>query len=234
MTSSTNNSSNGSSTSNTSTTTSGVSASGSSVTSGSAVTSAAVGAIFREAGAAFQQLGELTQSLQIQNETTSASSKWSETELAFFRSSIRRFSSDLLTLTSHMRNKTKQQMKISLKRKAYEEVGIPAGKSSRFAIETVKLNPDERLPPLVYERDEMKTEPTSADVPSPISDSPRIKCSHDQELSSEPVKDEEKDKGLDTKKDKGQDKDVDDEDTLEEGELEDDDVSKDNDAFLVT
>merc|ERR1712142_1263783 len=93
------------------------------------LTSASVGEIFREAGSAFQHLGELTNSLHNQNEATSTSSKWTETELAFFRSSIRRFSSDLLTLTTHMRKKTRQQMKISLKRKAYEEAGVPSAKA---------------------------------------------------------------------------------------------------------
>jgi len=106
------------------------------------LTSASVGEIFRVAGSAFQQLGELTQSLHNQNEAASTSSKWTETELTFFRSTIRRFSADLLTLTTHMRQKTRQQMKISLKRKAYEEAGVPANKSQAFATQTVKANGD--------------------------------------------------------------------------------------------
>jgi len=106
------------------------------------LTSASVGEIFREAGSAFQQLGELTQSLHNQNEAASTSSKWTEKELTFFRSTIRRFSADLLTLTTHMRQKTRQQMKISLKRKAYEEAGVPANKAQAFAAQTVKANDD--------------------------------------------------------------------------------------------
>lgn len=200
------------------------------------VTSASVGEIFQEAGSAFQQLGELTRSLHIKNEAASTSSKWTETELAFFRSSIRRFSSDLLTLTTHMRKKTRQQMKISLKRKAYEEAGVPSDKAPGFASQTVKDNPAERLSPLIYEDEEMKTEPTTTDLPSPTPASPThtsptttttptssamsIKRSRGEEmtlnsLNAEPDKD----------------------DTLEDGELRDEDAQdevKDNDGFSLS
>jgi len=189
------------------------------------VTSVSVGEIFKEAGSAFQQLGELTQSLNIRNEAASTSSKWTETELAFFRSSIRRFSSDLLTLTTHMRKKTKQQMKISLKRKAYEEAGVPSDKASVYASQTIKDNPAERLSPLIYEDEEMKREPTTTESPSPTPVSPvmTIKRSRGEEmtlnsLNAEPDKD----------------------DTLEEGELKDEDTelkdedtTKDNDGFSL-
>jgi len=51
-------------------------------------------------------------------------------------------------------------MKISLKRKAYEEAGIPADKAPHFAAQTVKANPAEQLSPLRHEdAEELKTEP---------------------------------------------------------------------------
>ena len=49
---------------------------------------------------------------------------------------------------------------ISLKRKAYEEAGIPADKAPHFAAQTVKANPAEQLSPLRHEdAEELKTEP---------------------------------------------------------------------------
>ena len=56
--------------------------------------------------------------------------------------------------------------KISLKRKAYEEAGVPADKAPGFAAQTVKENPAEQLPTLTYpsnNQEGLKTEPRLAD-----------------------------------------------------------------------
>jgi len=111
-------------------------------------------------------------------------------------------------------------MKISLKRKAYEEAGVPSAKAPSFATDTIRANPAERLPPLVFEEEEeMKTEPKIADLPSPTATSPLLsmKRSGDEELTlnslnAEPDKD----------------------DPLEDGELRDEESTKDDHAFILT
>jgi len=101
-------------------------------------TSASVGDIFKSAGVAFHQLGELTKSLHNQDESQSSNSKWTQTEVDLLRRAVRRFSEDLVVITRHVRTRTEQQMKTSLKRKAYEEAGIPSDKAAVFAAQTVK------------------------------------------------------------------------------------------------
>uniref|UniRef100_A0A6B2E5W9 Putative chromatin complex subunit bap18-like isoform x2 n=1 Tax=Phlebotomus kandelakii TaxID=1109342 RepID=A0A6B2E5W9_9DIPT len=82
-----------------------------------------VGEIFTAAGSAFNRLGELT--MQLPTADCPAGSKWTDEEIEMLRSAITHFSEDLNKISLRIKNRTVSQIRQTLKKKAFEEAGIP-------------------------------------------------------------------------------------------------------------
>jgi len=82
-----------------------------------------VGEIFTAAGAAFNKLGELT--MQLHPTTDSPTGKWTDEEIEMLRKSVKTFSEDLNKISDHIKGRTVSQIRSTLKKKAFEEAGVP-------------------------------------------------------------------------------------------------------------
>ncbi|CAK9806533.1 Chromatin complexes subunit BAP18 [Anthophora quadrimaculata] len=82
-----------------------------------------VGEIFTAAGAAFNKLGELT--MQLHPTTDSPAGKWTDEEIEMLRHSVKTFSEDLNKISEHIKGRTVSQIRTTLKKKAFEEAGVP-------------------------------------------------------------------------------------------------------------
>ncbi|XP_011138148.1 chromatin complexes subunit BAP18 isoform X1 [Harpegnathos saltator] len=82
-----------------------------------------VGEIFTAAGAAFSKLGELT--MQLHPVTDSPAGKWTDDEIEMLRHSVKTFSEDLNKISDHIKSRTVSQIRTTLKKKAFEEAGVP-------------------------------------------------------------------------------------------------------------
>ncbi|XP_045509621.1 chromatin complexes subunit BAP18-like isoform X6 [Colias croceus] len=83
-----------------------------------------VGEIFREAGSAFNKLSEMTMLLHPVGDSQPGG-KWTEEEIEMLRSCVHRFAVDLNKLSQHIKNRTVSQIRTTLKKKAFEDAGIP-------------------------------------------------------------------------------------------------------------
>lgn len=84
-----------------------------------------VGEIFASAGEAFARLGELTMELQGAQQTTGgASAKWTDEEVAMLHRAVRTFSQDLNAIAETIKQRTVQQIKAALQKKAFDDAGI--------------------------------------------------------------------------------------------------------------
>ncbi|XP_013144883.1 PREDICTED: chromatin complexes subunit BAP18-like isoform X3 [Papilio polytes] len=83
-----------------------------------------VAEIFNEAGTAFKKLSEMTMLLHPVNDSQPGG-KWTEEEVEMLRACIHRFALDLNQLSLHIKNRTISQIKRTLKKKAFEDAGIP-------------------------------------------------------------------------------------------------------------
>jgi len=83
-----------------------------------------VGEIFTAAGTAFNRLGELTMQLHPSNESA-VGSKWTDEEIEMLQSCIKQFGDDLNQISERIKTRTVSQIRTALKKKAYEDVGIP-------------------------------------------------------------------------------------------------------------
>ncbi|CAN7996724.1 unnamed protein product [Ixodes hexagonus] len=90
-----------------------------------------VGEIFTAAGAAFTKLGELAVQLYSASEPSPAGGKWTDDEVEMLRNAVKRFGDDLNKISDHIKNRTISQIKNSMKRKAYEEAGLPIKKQQQ-------------------------------------------------------------------------------------------------------
>nr|XP_032526370.1 chromatin complexes subunit BAP18-like isoform X3 [Danaus plexippus plexippus] len=88
---------------------------------------AKVGEIFREAGSAFNKLSEMTMLLHPMGDTQPGfySGKWTDEEIEMLRSCVHRFAIDLNKLSQHIKARTVSQIRSTLKKKAFEDAGIP-------------------------------------------------------------------------------------------------------------
>lgn len=85
---------------------------------------AKVGEIFREAGTAFNKLSEMTMLLHPMGDSQPGG-KWTEEEIEMLRGCVHRFAVDLNKLSQHIKARTVSQIRTTLKKKAFEDAGIP-------------------------------------------------------------------------------------------------------------
>ncbi|KAI1282000.1 Chromatin complexes subunit BAP18 [Halotydeus destructor] len=88
--------------------------------------------IFNAAGSAFTQLGELTTHLQENSKRhnpNQSGQKWEEDDVEQLRVAVRRFSEDLNKLSENIKSKSTAQLKNGVKRKLYDEAGLPISQS---------------------------------------------------------------------------------------------------------
>ncbi|XP_015187040.1 PREDICTED: chromatin complexes subunit BAP18 isoform X1 [Polistes dominula] len=88
-----------------------------------------VGEIFSAAGAAFGKLGELT--MQLHPTTDSPAGKWTDEEIEMLRHSVKTFSEDLNKISERIKGRTVSQIRTTLKKKAFEEAGVPIRQQSQ-------------------------------------------------------------------------------------------------------
>ncbi|KAM4747600.1 BPTF-associated chromatin complex component 1 isoform 2-T2 [Rhinophrynus dorsalis] len=89
-----------------------------------------VGEIFSAAGAAFTKLGELTMQLHPVTDSSPAGARWTDTEVQMLHAAVKRFGEDLNQISSIIKERTVAQMKFAVKRKIYDESGVPLSSDS--------------------------------------------------------------------------------------------------------
>ncbi|GLV45772.1 uncharacterized protein CBL_02792 [Carabus blaptoides fortunei] len=82
-----------------------------------------VGEIFTAAGSAFNKLGDLT--MQLHPNAESPAGKWTDEEIEMLRSVVKKFSDDLNKISEHIKIRTVSQIRTTLKKKAFEDAGLP-------------------------------------------------------------------------------------------------------------
>lgn len=85
---------------------------------------AKVSEIFREAGTAFHKLAEMTKLLHPMGDSQPGG-KWTDDEIEMLRSCVHRFAVDLNGLSQHIKGRTVNQIRTTLKKKAFEDASIP-------------------------------------------------------------------------------------------------------------
>ncbi|KAM3924270.1 BPTF-associated chromatin complex component 1 isoform 1-T1 [Leptodactylus fuscus] len=89
-----------------------------------------VGEIFSAAGAAFTKLGELTMQLHPVTDSSPAGARWTDTEIQMLHAAVRRFGEDLNQISSIIKERTVAQLKFAVKRKIYDDNGVPLSSDS--------------------------------------------------------------------------------------------------------
>ncbi|KAH8324295.1 hypothetical protein KR074_004234, partial [Drosophila pseudoananassae] len=113
-----------------------------------------VGEIFTAAGQAFSRLGDLT--MQLHPNAESPSGKWTDEEIDMLHSSIMRFSDDLSKISLSIKNRTVSQIRQALKKKAFEDAGIPAKQVPVQQVQQVLLTQ-----PLIQSQPQLQQQPQS-------------------------------------------------------------------------
>ncbi|CAK9292648.1 unnamed protein product, partial [Gordionus sp. m RMFG-2023] len=68
------------------------------------------------------------------------SGKWTNEEIDMLKNSIQTFANDLERISEHIKNKTISQIRQTLKKKAYEEAGIPENAKILSSENNLELN----------------------------------------------------------------------------------------------
>ncbi|XP_030752454.1 chromatin complexes subunit BAP18 [Sitophilus oryzae] len=82
-----------------------------------------VGEIFTAAGQAFNRLGDLT--MQLHPNSESPTGKWTDEEIEMLRQVVKQFSDGLNQISEHIKRRTVSQIRTALKKKAFEDAGLP-------------------------------------------------------------------------------------------------------------
>ncbi|XP_023019145.1 BPTF-associated chromatin complex component 1 isoform X1 [Leptinotarsa decemlineata] len=82
-----------------------------------------VGEIFTAAGQAFNRLGDLT--MQLHPNAESPTGKWTDEEIEMLRQVVKQFSDGLNQISDHIKRRTVSQIRTALKKKAFEDAGLP-------------------------------------------------------------------------------------------------------------
>ncbi|CAH0557137.1 unnamed protein product [Brassicogethes aeneus] len=82
-----------------------------------------VGEIFTAAGQAFNRLGDLT--MQLHPNAESPTGKWTDEEIEMLRQVVKQFSDGLNQISEHIKRRTVSQIRTALKKKAFEDAGLP-------------------------------------------------------------------------------------------------------------
>ncbi|XP_068617800.1 chromatin complexes subunit BAP18-like isoform X2 [Battus philenor] len=123
-----------------------------------------VGEIFREAGTAFNKLAEMTMLLHPVGDSQPGG-KWTDEEIEMLRSCVHRFAVDLNKLSQHIKSRTVSQIRTTLKKKAFEDAGIPLRQvSSTVTSQQVTPVPQVTLNMLNATENEMDVEGLTNDV----------------------------------------------------------------------
>lgn len=103
---------------------------------------AKVGEIFREAGAAFNKLSEMTMLLHPMGDSQPGG-KWTDDEIEMLRSCVHNFATDLNKISQHIKNRTVNQIRTTLKKKAFEETGIPVTNQRQVTLNMLNASENE-------------------------------------------------------------------------------------------
>ncbi|XP_046977024.1 chromatin complexes subunit BAP18-like isoform X3 [Vanessa cardui] len=124
---------------------------------------AKVGEIFREAGTAFNKLSEMTMLLHPMGDTQPGG-KWTDEEIEMLRNCVHRFAVDLNKLSQHIKARTVSQIRTTLKKKAFEDAGIPVRQVSSTVTSTTQQTPQVTLNMLNASENEVDVEGLTGDV----------------------------------------------------------------------
>ncbi|XP_059059936.1 chromatin complexes subunit BAP18-like isoform X2 [Achroia grisella] len=125
---------------------------------------AKVGEIFREAGVAFNKLSDMTMLLHPMGDSQPGG-KWTEEEIEMLRLCVHRFAVDLNKLSQHIKSRTVSQIRTTLKKKAFEDAGIPVRQvSSTVTSHSQPQTPQVTLNMLNASENEVDVEGLSGDV----------------------------------------------------------------------
>ncbi|CAG4984155.1 unnamed protein product [Parnassius apollo] len=122
-----------------------------------------VGEIFREAGTAFNKLSEMTMLLHPVGDSQPGG-KWTDEEIEMLRSCVHRFAVDLNKLSHHIKNRTVTQIRTTLKKKAFEDAGIPVRQVSSTVTSHTQQVPQVTLNMLNASENEVDVEGLTSDV----------------------------------------------------------------------
>ncbi|XP_041986948.1 chromatin complexes subunit BAP18-like isoform X4 [Aricia agestis] len=124
---------------------------------------AKVGEIFREAGTAFNKLSEMTMLLHPVGDSQPGG-KWTEEEIEMLRMCVHRFAVDLNKLSQHIKTRTVSQIRTTLKKKAFEDAGIPVRQQVSSTLATQVQLPKVTLNMLNASENEVDVEGLTNDV----------------------------------------------------------------------
>ncbi|KAG5897437.1 hypothetical protein JTB14_002700 [Gonioctena quinquepunctata] len=111
-----------------------------------------VGEIFTAAGQAFNRLGDLT--MQLHPNAESPTGKWTDEEIEMLRQVVKQFSDGLNQISDHIKRRTVSQIRTALKKKAFEDAGLPVRQVNQVTQQQVPQ------PQAVQQQPMMKSEVT--------------------------------------------------------------------------